>query len=141
MLEYYDGMLFLTTNRLDDFDEAFYNRVHVTIKYEPLLRDARRNIWQQHLGKAAKYGEKERYWTSDIYDNLSQLETNGRDIRNFTRTALAYAKAAKEDFSLVHILTVIRNNFSGEKLEKARPMLEALSKSTTTTKEPVTIDN
>jgi SpoVK/Ycf46/Vps4 family AAA+-type ATPase len=30
VLEYYNGVLFLTTNRVHDFDEAFYSRYHRT---------------------------------------------------------------------------------------------------------------
>lgn len=31
MLEYYKGLLFLTTNRVGAFDEAFKSRVHITL--------------------------------------------------------------------------------------------------------------
>ena len=34
MIEYYQGMLFLTTNRLAEFDPAFHNRIHINIEYE-----------------------------------------------------------------------------------------------------------
>lgn len=38
MLEYYKGLLFLTTNRVGAFDEAFKSRVHISLfcKYLPL---------------------------------------------------------------------------------------------------------
>jgi SpoVK/Ycf46/Vps4 family AAA+-type ATPase len=37
MLEYYKGLLFLTTNRVGTFDEAFTSRVHISLfcKYGP----------------------------------------------------------------------------------------------------------
>ena len=31
MLEYYKGLLFLTTNRVGSFDEAFKSRVHISL--------------------------------------------------------------------------------------------------------------
>ncbi|KAL4780122.1 hypothetical protein BJX76DRAFT_361130 [Aspergillus varians] len=45
-LEYYEGVLFLTTNRLMEFDEAVLSRIHLKIKYLELTKDARRKIWE-----------------------------------------------------------------------------------------------
>jgi SpoVK/Ycf46/Vps4 family AAA+-type ATPase len=36
MLEYYRGIMFLTTNRVNDFDPAMQSRIHLAIKYPPL---------------------------------------------------------------------------------------------------------
>ena len=33
VLEYYAGILFLTTNRIGDFDEAFTSRIHMRLFY------------------------------------------------------------------------------------------------------------
>ena len=33
-LEYYSGILFMTTNRVRTFDDAFKSRIHVPLKYE-----------------------------------------------------------------------------------------------------------
>ncbi|MGZ8226451.1 MAG: ATP-binding protein [Methylococcaceae bacterium] len=46
VLEYFNGLLFLTTNRVDDIDEAIVSRCIAMIKYYPPDRDARRRIWQ-----------------------------------------------------------------------------------------------
>jgi hypothetical protein len=32
-LEFYDGILFLTTNRVGSFDDAFISRIHVQLYY------------------------------------------------------------------------------------------------------------
>jgi hypothetical protein len=128
MLEYYNGMLFVTTNRLDDFDEAFHNRVHVSINYEPLDQPSRVNIWRQHVGKIAKETCTAHLWTDGVYQTLGSLETNGRDIRNFSRTAVGYARAAKEDFTVKHLLTVARNNFTRDKLESLANVMAELEK-------------
>jgi hypothetical protein len=46
VLEYFNGLLFLTTNRVDDIDEAIISRCIALIKYHtPELAD-RRKIWQ-----------------------------------------------------------------------------------------------
>jgi hypothetical protein len=126
MLEYYEGLLFVTTNRLEDFDEAFHNRVHVTIAYHALEPAYRANIWQQHVSKIVA-SQKPELWTKEIYQVLGELEINGRDIRNFTRTAYGYAKTLG-DLHLGHILLVVRNNFNRKKLEECKDTLEKLEK-------------
>jgi SpoVK/Ycf46/Vps4 family AAA+-type ATPase len=46
VLEYFNGLLFLTTNRVDDIDEAIVSRCIAMIKYLPPNHDDRRRIWQ-----------------------------------------------------------------------------------------------
>jgi SpoVK/Ycf46/Vps4 family AAA+-type ATPase len=50
-LEYYNGILFLTTNRVGDIDPAFKSRVHVTLEYKPLNRQTTLEIYRLHLRK------------------------------------------------------------------------------------------
>jgi AAA+ superfamily predicted ATPase len=40
-LEYHQGVLFLTTNRVKAFDPAFNSRINVAIRYHDLTKDAR----------------------------------------------------------------------------------------------------
>jgi hypothetical protein len=44
--EYFNGLLFLTTNRVDDIDEAIVSRCIALIRYYPPDADARRRIWR-----------------------------------------------------------------------------------------------
>ncbi len=46
VLEYFNGLLFLTTNRVDDIDEAIVSRCIALIKFHPPNAQARRKIWQ-----------------------------------------------------------------------------------------------
>lgn len=46
VLEYFNGLLFLTTNRVDDIDEAIVSRCIAMIKYHPPKEADRRKIWQ-----------------------------------------------------------------------------------------------
>jgi hypothetical protein len=43
--------MFLTTNRLQDFDDAFQSRIHLTIRYAALDNTRRANIWRNFLKK------------------------------------------------------------------------------------------
>lgn len=46
VLEYFDGLLFLTTNRIDDIDEAILSRCIALIRYHAPDLAARVRIWQ-----------------------------------------------------------------------------------------------
>lgn len=48
-LEYYKGVLFLTTNRIEAFDDAFTSRIHVALHYKRLGDEERQRIWMQHF--------------------------------------------------------------------------------------------
>lgn len=49
VLEYHEGIMFLTTNRVDTFDPAFQSRIHISIDYPDLSPDSRRTIWENFL--------------------------------------------------------------------------------------------
>jgi AAA+ superfamily predicted ATPase len=46
VLEYFDGLLFLTTNRIDDIDEAIVSRCIALIRYHAPDVAARERIWR-----------------------------------------------------------------------------------------------
>ena len=52
LLEYYRGILFLTTNRVESLDPAFQSRVTCALKYPPLGVDSRAKIWADVLAHA-----------------------------------------------------------------------------------------
>ena len=78
-LEYYQGVLFLTTNRVQTFDEAVASRIHYGIKYGPLGVNARREIWQRFLAKASTEKGNAKYDSNDLED-LAKHELNGREV-------------------------------------------------------------
>jgi len=50
-MEYFSGLLFLTTNRVGHIDKAFMSRVHVVIEYPTLDEAKRRLLWESFLKK------------------------------------------------------------------------------------------
>lgn len=50
-LEYFQGIMFLTTNRIKTFDEAIISRVHFPLRFDNLDAQARKNIWVGFLEK------------------------------------------------------------------------------------------
>jgi hypothetical protein len=84
LTEYYQGILFLTTNRVETFDEAFQSRIHMGIRYENLQPNARKKIWQHHVGKVeamAKKPESAKPISEADFDELSRRNMNGRQVR------------------------------------------------------------
>ena len=77
MIEYYEGVIFLTTNRAPDLDDAFYNRIHVTITYPKLNSETRAKIWSFLLETNEKT-ERDGTWTDAAYKVLGKLEVNVR---------------------------------------------------------------
>lgn len=44
--------MFLTTNRVSDFDEAILSRIHLILKYQELGVSVRSQIWEHMLHRA-----------------------------------------------------------------------------------------
>jgi SpoVK/Ycf46/Vps4 family AAA+-type ATPase len=78
-LEYYDGVLFLTTNRVMEFDEAILSRIHLKIKYHDLTKDARRGIWTCFLSQAHTSKGPSIVKDSDL-ERLGSMKLNGREV-------------------------------------------------------------
>ncbi len=86
VLEYFNGLLFLTTNRVDDIDEAIVSRCIALIKFHPPGREDRRKIWgvmteQFALPLAPELLEQ----LPDIFPDAT-----GRDIKGLTKLVAKY---------------------------------------------------
>jgi SpoVK/Ycf46/Vps4 family AAA+-type ATPase len=104
VLEYYDGILILTTNRIGTFDEAFKSRVQLALHYPPLNDEAREEIWHNFMRSLSTEGENADY--EELKEKLHVLakhRLNGRQIRNTINTARQLAKYRTEKLRFVHI--------------------------------------
>ncbi|KAF4763282.1 hypothetical protein HAV15_001590 [Penicillium sp. str.  len=114
-LDYFQGILFLTTNRVGSFDEAVMSRIHVQIGYDPLDEDSRKQIWDGYFKKLSKNHNNDGQEIRCSYDakefvrkseDLRALRWNGREIRNAFQTAVALACfQAKQEGSPIPELT------------------------------------
>lgn len=95
MLEYYEGILFLTTNRLATMDVAFQSRIHIAIKYSPLRPEVRRQIWQNFIKRLDIREPEGKRELLDHLDDMQEWELNGRQIRNVL--AIAESLALSEE--------------------------------------------
>ncbi|KAH8198581.1 hypothetical protein TruAng_007262 [Truncatella angustata] len=97
-MEYYRGILFLTTNRVGHFDDAFVSRIHVVLHYESFSATDRERIWTQFFEKLKRERGKfvdisraaKKYVLKD--PEMTSIPWNGREIRNTFQTAVALAE-------------------------------------------------
>ncbi|KAH9889665.1 hypothetical protein F4778DRAFT_785577 [Xylariomycetidae sp. FL2044] len=124
-LEYFQGILFLTTNRVETFDDAFQSRIHIALRYDELDVKARRAIFKMFVERArrvatssssssgtpstststapaAASGGGDDFSEAD-YDTLARAHLNGRQIKNTVGTAQALAAQRREPLSMRHI--------------------------------------
>lgn len=129
VLEWFQGVLVLTTNRVETFDAAFESRIHISIGYKELDQSSRRTIWANFLKKhdetqaaaSAKPpkledGEKEKHLkrtlphkiSGDEIDELAKKPLNGRQIKNMLKSAQLLAMRHGEGLNKSHIETVLK---------------------------------
>lgn len=108
-LEYYSGILFLTTNRIGIIDPAFKSRIHLSLYYPKLNWPKTKAIWENHLSRLSKLYKKNKkmkidrgdilLFAKEHYNELLNSKPykkgkpwNGRQIRNAFQTAVALAE-------------------------------------------------
>jgi SpoVK/Ycf46/Vps4 family AAA+-type ATPase len=101
-LEYYQGLIFLTSNRVEEFDFAFDSRVHLHVNFEDPDAAVRTQIWKRFLPKT---------WEDSVAENLGRdLVVNGRVIKNLVRTATLLSEGDEHTLSEDLIRAVHENN-------------------------------
>ncbi|KAF7510193.1 hypothetical protein GJ744_007092 [Endocarpon pusillum] len=106
MMEYFRGILILTTNRVGVFDEAILSRIHMKLRYDRLDKNARMTVWKNLFKKV-----NTRSVTAEIsqqeLDELVKKDLNGRQIKNAISTASALATKKKKPLSISHVQAVL----------------------------------
>ena len=93
LLEYFNGLLFLTTNRIDAIDEAILSRAIANIKFKEPEEAERFKLWQT-LGEV--------YQLKLLKDDKAcrrlakELVCTGRDIKGLIRLSTKYARQRKK---------------------------------------------
>jgi len=128
VLEYYDGILILTSNRgsiflntsvfappanqsnsVGTFDEAFKSRVQLALHYPSINEGGRAEIWLDFFHELRKQGANINYeLLKSKTDILAKDNLNGRQIRNCIRTARQLASQANEPLSYDHLRKAIK---------------------------------
>jgi hypothetical protein len=125
-IEYYDGILFLTTNRQGQIDEAFQSRRHITLGLPELDFGRQKEVWRifinqlrikessdDKVSKDDKGKIKTDLITFVKYEleaelKKSKYQMNDRQIRNCMRAAAAVANKKSRPVQKDDILAIIR---------------------------------
>lgn len=105
-LEYFSGIVFLTTNRINSLDEAMESRIHLSISFGQPETEVRRRIWQQVLDTLPT-DETELVGEGPAL-HLMKHDLNGRQISNALNTAKTLARFEKSKLNLSHVETVLK---------------------------------
>lgn len=105
-LEYYQGLLFLTTNRKEEIDEAFKSRVHLYHQYDSLDTDARKQIWLNFLRKAEANPRVTIMIDEKGRTDLFSMPLNGRQIKNTMKVAQSMATEEQTPITIQSIKSV-----------------------------------
>jgi len=94
-LEYFSGLLFMTTNRMDDVDDAILSRCIATVKYEVPCREDAIRIWE------ALSSQFEVNLSSQMIEKLADTYTqaSGRDIKELLKLTTRYCQAKQIDLT------------------------------------------
>lgn len=98
--------MFLTTNRIEQFDPAFKSRIHLTLKYNRLSVSCRRSLWETFILAGSRDNQLD--FDDDLLDELSLHDLNGRGIRNIIRTAYAIAICKGSHLTAQHLRTTVK---------------------------------
>ncbi|KAA8621340.1 SpoVK ATPase of the AAA+ class [Pyrenophora tritici-repentis] len=103
VLEYYEGTMFLTTNRVQTFDPAFQSRIHISLDYPGLTVESRKTVWKNFLESSSQDHEISKAQLTE----LARMDLNGRQIKNILKIARLLASRKEEKLSLDHITTTM----------------------------------
>ncbi|MCJ1383606.1 hypothetical protein MMC17_006720 [Xylographa soralifera] len=115
VLEYYDGILILTTNRIRTFDIAVQSRVNFAITYKNLDDKQKKNIYQNFIEQLTHDNCQDRNQLLKWLDEEDNVEAppfkrlNGRQIRNVLFSAASVASGESDGrLKLEHIKKILR---------------------------------
>lgn len=116
-LEYFSGIVFLTTNRIEAIDEAMFSRLHLSINFGPPDSETRRRIWALNFMKVPADDTKirEQATRDEAIKELVRYKLNGREISNAMNTARTLARFEGAQLDMPHIKRVLEVGQTFEK--------------------------
>lgn len=119
-LEYFRGIIFLTTNLYHTIDSAFRSRVSLHLLFKPLSAEARETVWRKFLDRLPKKQAKaitdgtedEAKEGKDLDDEdmkeLSLWQLNGREIKNAVKMVQNWCSNKGYEMNLSRLESGIR---------------------------------
>ncbi|KAF4952580.1 hypothetical protein FGADI_6651 [Fusarium gaditjirri] len=103
LLEYYKGVMILTTNRYPDIDPAFESRIDLSFVFQDLEPASRAKIWYNFLVRENKALAED----SNAIAKLASMPLNGRQIKSAVKTARILAASENLPLAADHLQTVV----------------------------------
>ncbi|KKZ68348.1 hypothetical protein EMCG_05968 [[Emmonsia] crescens] len=124
-LEYYRGIIFLTTNLYETIDTAFRSRLNLHLLFSPLTPETREAVWRKFLERLPPMvprpgvadGEQEETFevrsamkeiTDEDLKELAMWQLNGREIKNAAQMAKSWCDYKGYDMTLSRIESGIK---------------------------------
>lgn len=82
--------MFLTTNKIENIDDAFQSRIDIILPYGDLNAEARLQVWVNFINKS---GGTELFDLTEqqVQQLAKEYHLNGREIKNLVKSALLVA--------------------------------------------------
>ena len=104
VLEYYDGIMILTTNRIKSLDTAVQSRIHLAIQYKDLEKEQKYKIFSTFLDRIDQKRIEDRdSIEKNLKKELKKWMINGRQIRNIVSSADSLARSEHKKLSWDHL--------------------------------------
>ena len=103
-IEYYKGIMILTTNRAQIIDPAFESRIDMAIPYEDLRLEARADVWRNFLYRLGSEGTS---ITDEQIRELARTPLNGRQIKSAVKVAQVLARYERIKLGVEHVERVV----------------------------------
>ncbi|KAH8896765.1 ATPase [Thozetella sp. PMI_491] len=112
-LEYFRGIIFLTTNLYATIDHAFRSRVSLHLQFPPLTVEARKTVWKKFLGRVSspplqlEDGTMTAGGPVELDDEdlgeLAAWQLNGREIKNAVKMVTSWCSYKKYEMNLARL--------------------------------------
>ncbi|KAK0102745.1 hypothetical protein ONS95_006343 [Cadophora gregata] len=101
-LEYFKGIIFLTTNLYSTIDVAFRSRVNIHLVFHSLPFSSRLVLWRKFLSRLPGEDIESKLQEGDV-EELAKWELNGREIKNAIKTVRTWCLCKGFDISLLRL--------------------------------------
>ena len=101
-LEYFKGIIFLTTNLYSTIDVAFRSRVNIHLVFSSLPFSSRLVLWRKFLSRLPGEDVESKLQEGDM-EELAKWELNGREIKNAIKTVRTWCLCKGFEISLLRL--------------------------------------
>lgn len=111
-IEYYQGIVFITTNRVSRFDEALMPRIDITLGLPPLVRGRRVGIWHNQIQDLFDEGVINASHAAELrmfaQQKWSKNNVNGHQIKKAVKTARVLAEKKGKILGHTEVETMLK---------------------------------